>query len=86
MSTEGFSNQATNLSDTAIGSMPVDASVLAEQMDASVLAEQDVFAEPAAKRQEMTVSKIRHFQYPHVDDVEISMGIDFDCDVFLKNR
>ena len=30
----------------------------------------------------MTVSKIRHFQYPHVDDVEISKGIDFDFDVF----
>ena len=51
-------------------------------MGASVLAEQNVFAEPASKRQKMTVSKIRHFQYSHVDDVEISMGIDFDLDVF----
>ena len=78
VTTEGVSNQATNLSDTAIGSMPV----VDVAMGASVLAEQDVFAEPATKRQKMTVSKIRHFQYPHVDDVEISMGIDFDFDVF----
>ena len=57
VSTEGVSNQATNLSDTAIGSMPV----VDVAIGASVLAEQDVFAEPAAKRQKMTVSKIRHF-------------------------
>ena len=82
VSTEGVSNQATDPSDTAIGSMPV----VDVSMGAAVAAEQDVFEEPAAKRQKMTVSKIGHFQYPHVDDVEVSMGIDFDFDVFPEER
>ena len=41
-------------------------------------------AEPAAKRQKMTVSAIGRFQYPHVDDTDATMGVDFDFEVFLR--
>ena len=40
--------------------------------------------EPAAKRQKMTVSAIGRFQYPHVDDIDATMGVDFDFEVFSE--
>ena len=54
-------------------------------MVASPVLEQDVFEEPAAKQQKMTVSKIGNFRYPHVDDVDVSMGMEFDFDIFPES-
>lgn len=51
-------------------------------MNEPVAASQSTLEEPAAKRQKMTVSKIREFRYPHVDDVDVTMGTEFDFDVF----
>ena len=82
VSTEGVSNQATKLFDTAIGSMPVVNGAMA----ASVPAEQDVFAEPAAKRPKMTVSKIRHFQYPLWMLWKYQWALILTSMFFLKNR
>ena len=42
------------------------------------------FEEPAAKRQKMTISTIGKFQYPHVDDTDATMGVDFDFEVFSE--
>ena len=64
--------------NTATGVIPMgDVS-----MGASMTNEQDVVEERSAKRQKLTVSKIGQFQFPHVDDVELSGGIEFDFDVF----
>ena len=51
-------------------------------MDSAVVTETIGLEEPAAKRQKMTISRIGHFRYPHVDDTDVSMGMDFDFDVF----
>ena len=51
-------------------------------MDSSVVSEPIGLEEPSAKRQKMTTSRIGHFRYPHVDDTDISMGMDFDFGVF----
>ena len=45
---------------------------------------QDGFEEPSAKRQKMTISAIGRFQFPHVDDTEATMGVDFDFEVFSE--
>ena len=51
-------------------------------MDSSVVSEPSGLEEPAAKRPKMTISRVGHFRYPHVDDTDISMGMDFDFGVF----
>ena len=45
---------------------------------------QDGFEEPSAKRQKMTISAIGRFQFPHVDDTEATVGVDFDFEVFSE--
>ena len=55
-------------------------------MGASMTDEQNVGEERSAKRQKLTVSKIGQFNFPHVDDVEVSNGIEFDFDVFPEDE
>ena len=77
-------SQPTVLPNTAAGSVP-EADV---SMGASVAVEQGGLEEPAAKPQKMTISRIghfRHFRYPHVDDVDVSMSIEFDFDIFPES-
>ena len=64
------------------GSTPAVTSTADTPMAPSVTPETIVLEEPAAKRQKMTVSRVGRFKFPHVDDTEVSMGLDFDFDIF----
>ena len=63
--------------NTATGVVPMADTSITETTTSTI-------AEPAAKRQKMTVSAIGRFQYPHVDDTDATMGVDFDFEVFSE--
>ena len=78
VSFEATASQAINPPGNITGSTSTaDAS-----MDFAVVTETIGLEEPAAKGQKMTISRIGHFRYPHVDDTDVSTGMDFDFDVF----
>ena len=64
------------------GNLTGSTSTADASMDSAVVTETIGLEEPAAKRQQMTISRIGHFRYPHVDDTDVSMGTDFEFDVF----
>ena len=74
VSFEATASQSANPSDN----ITVPTSTAAAPMDTSVVSEPIGLEEPSAKRQKMTISRIGHFRYPHVDDTDVSMGMDFD--------
>eukprot|EP00434_Breviolum_minutum_P039359 symbB.v1.2.034948.t1/scaffold4605.1/size37493/1 len=63
--------------NTATGVVPMADTSMTETTTSTI-------AEPAAKRQRMTVSAIGRFQYPHVNDTDATMGVDFDFEVFSE--
>ena len=63
--------------NTATGVVPLADSSMTDTITSAI-------EEPAAKRQKMTVSAIGRFQYPHVDDTDATMGVDFDFEVFSE--
>ena len=66
--------------NTATGVVPMADTSMTETITAS----HSTTEEPAAKRQKMTISAIGRFQYPHVDDTDATMGVDFDFEVFSE--
>ena len=64
--------------NTATGVIPMGDTSMTETMTTS----QSALEEPAAKRQKMTISAIGQFQFPHVDDTDATMGVDFDLEFF----
>ena len=60
--------------NTATGVVPMADTSMTDTITSTI-------EEPAAKRQKMTVSAIGRFQYPHVDDTDATMGVDFDFEV-----
>ena len=85
-----FSGQLEPPENTATGGGPPENTAtgvvphLDAPMDEGVTTVQSTLEEPAAKRQRLTISKVGHFQYPHVDDTDATMGVDFDFEVFSE--
>ena len=73
-SSETTASQLIGPSEDVTGPLPTAAA----PMDTSVVSEPIGLEEPSAKRQKVTISRIGHFRYPHVDDTDVSMGMDFD--------
>ena len=63
--------------NTATGVVPLADTSMTETITSTI-------EEPSAKRQKMTISAIGRFQFPHVDDTEATMGVDFDFEVFSE--
>ena len=78
VSFEATASQSVNPS----GKITIPTSTVDSPMDSALVSEPIGLEEPAANRQKVTISRIGHFRYPHVDDTDISMGMDFDFGVF----